>query len=123
MSGPNKPTRQDYIKSIVYLSLYVIVIGGGAWLLLPNQWVLWAAIVLIGMLLLVGWHKKETAYRCPNCEHVYQISFLTDLTAPHGDRSGWRLAAAALPQLRQASENPGIEKNQPPRLIPFQENR
>jgi uncharacterized C2H2 Zn-finger protein len=45
------------------------------------------------MALLVYRHKSKTIYACPNCEHVFELSFLTDLTAPHGlDRDGaWLL--------------------------------
>lgn len=88
-----KPKKSDYIRSAVYIGIYLLVISVSAFWLLPDLWIVWGAVVLIGMLLLVGWHQKSTAYRCPNCAHVYQISFLTDLLAPHGiDRQGaWLL--------------------------------
>jgi uncharacterized C2H2 Zn-finger protein len=45
------------------------------------------------MALLVNWHDSKTVYSCPNCEQVFEISFLTDLSALHGlDRDGaWLL--------------------------------
>ena len=80
------PDRRDVLRSVAYIFVYVIVIGAGAFLLLPRFWYIWIALVVVG-------HKEQTAYRCPNCEHIYEISFLTDLTAPHGvNRDGaWLL--------------------------------
>lgn len=88
-----RPDRRDVIRSIVYISLYCLVIGLGAWRLLPGFWYLWLALVVVGLALLVNWHKEKTAYRCPVCGIVYTISFLTDLAAPHGfNRDGaWLL--------------------------------
>jgi hypothetical protein len=88
-----KPTRSDYTRSIVYILIFIFVITGGAYLFLPKYWYFWVLLVVGGLVLLVYWHKEKTVYSCPNCEHVYEISFLTDLLAPHGiDRDGaWLL--------------------------------
>ena len=88
-----QPTRRDFLRSIAYILIYLTVISVSAFFLLVEYWYVWAAIVLAGMALLVNWHKSRTAYACSNCEHVYTISFLTDLAAPHGlDRDGaWLL--------------------------------
>jgi len=96
-----QPTRQDAFRSIVYILIYVVIISGSAFLLLVEYWYVWAVIVLAGMALLVNWHKSRTVYSCPNCEHVFTISFLTDLVAPHGlDRDGaWLLLCC--PSCRQ----------------------
>jgi hypothetical protein len=87
------PERRDVIRSVAFILVYVIVIGAGALLLLPKFWYIWIVLVILGMLILVNWHREQTAYCCPNCEHIYEISFLTDLTAPHGiNRDGaWLL--------------------------------
>jgi len=94
---PN-PQRLDQINPLyLHISIYLIVIGAvagaGAFFLLPDYWYLWLVLLLVGMILLVNWHKGETAYCCPNCGHEYTISFLVDLVAPHGvDREGaWLL--------------------------------
>jgi hypothetical protein len=84
MTQITKPDKRDIIRSIFYLTLYVIVIACTAFVLLPDLWVIWFALVLAGMLMLVNWHKQKTVYCCPNCDHIYEISFLTDLLAPHG---------------------------------------
>ena len=93
MAQFSDPERQDYIRSAVYLLIYVIVIGGGAFLLLPRFWYVWAVLVVAGLVLLVHWHKGQTIYQCPNCNHLYEISFLTDLLAPQGvhRNGGWLL--------------------------------
>lgn len=84
MSKYTRPQRKDYVRSILYILLYAAVIGAGAFLLLPRAWYLWLGLVLAGLALLVHWHRLSTVYRCPSCGHGYTISFLTDLTAPHG---------------------------------------
>lgn len=88
-----EPERGDYARSALYIVVYLAVIGGGAFLLLPRWWYLWALMVLGGLVLLVGWHRGMTAYQCPNCGHVYEISFWKDLAAPHGvdTHGGWLL--------------------------------
>jgi uncharacterized C2H2 Zn-finger protein len=89
MAQVTDPDRGDMIRSIIYILIYVIVIGVSAFYLLLQYWYVWFALVLVGMLLLVNWHKQKTAYRCPKCEHIYEVSFLADLVAPHGiDRDG-----------------------------------
>ena len=104
------PDRRDVIRSATYILVYVIVIGVGAVLLLPRFWYLWIALVVVGMLILVNWHKEKTAYRCPNCEYTYEISFLTDLTAPHGfNRDGaWLLLRC--PNCRQRRKTKVLKK-------------
>ena len=79
-----KPEKGDYFRSVVYILIYVVLIGGGAFLLLPDYWYLWAILVIGGMVLLVNWHRGETLYQCPNCNHTYEISFWVDLISPHG---------------------------------------
>jgi predicted RNA-binding Zn-ribbon protein involved in translation (DUF1610 family) len=110
MDKVTNPDRRDVIRSIVYLLTYIIVISVGAFLLLPDLWYLWLALVLAGMVILVNWHKQKTAYRCPNCEHIYEISFLTDLAAPHGFNSegGWLLLRC--PNCRKRSKTRTLKK-------------
>lgn len=83
------PEKGDYLRSVVYILIYVIVIGGGAFLLLPDLWYLWALLVLAGLVILVSWHRGATAYTCPHCGHTFELSFWADLLAPHGiDKHG-----------------------------------
>ena len=110
MAQFSDPDRRDYTKSIVYIAVYVLVIGGGAYLLLPRFWYLWLLLVIAGLVLLVNWHKEQTVYQCPNCPHVYEISFLTDLIAPHGvGRDGaWLLLRC--PNCRQRRKTKVLKK-------------
>lgn len=93
MKNYTNPDRKDYLQSIAYLLVYVAIISVSAYFLLLEYWYIWGVILIVGLVLLVSWHKGKTVYSCPNCEHVYEISFLTDLLAPHGiDREGaWLL--------------------------------
>lgn len=110
MNQVTDPDRRDIIRSVVYISIYVIVIGVGAFLLLPKLWYIWLIVVVVGMVILVNWHKQKTAYRCPNCEHLYEISFLTDLFAPHGvnREGGWLLLRC--PNCRQWRKTKVLKK-------------
>jgi len=49
-------------------------------------------MVVIGLLLLVGWHARTFAYRCRNCGSEFAIRILTDLVSPHGPGrgGGWK---------------------------------
>ena len=58
-----------------------------AWILIPGAWpigfAVWLAVFLAGALfLLVKWHAKSTAYRCPACRYEFEISVLTDFASP-----------------------------------------
>jgi ribosomal protein S27E len=91
MLKSTRPRKGDYLQSVVYITIYLVLIGGGAFLLLPQWWLWWGLLVVVGIVLLVGWHRAMTVYQCPNCEHVYEISFWTDLISPHGvdKKGGW----------------------------------
>ncbi len=112
MGQVSDPDRWDVIKSVAHILIYAIVIGASAFLLLPKFWYIWIGVVVVGMLILVNWHKEQTAYRCPNCEHIYEISFITDLTAPHGvDRDGgWLLLRC--PNCRQRKKTKVLKRGE-----------
>ena len=97
-------------RSILYISIYVTLISAGAFYLLPEYWYLWMVLVVAGMLILVNWHQQKTAYRCPKCDHLYEISFLADLTAPHGiDKEGPWLYIKC-PSCKQRSKTKVLKK-------------
>ncbi len=79
-----KPRRSDWKKSLLLIGIYVVAISITAFILLVMYWYVWLAIVTGGLLMLVLWHKKATAYHCPRCGNEFEISFLTDLFSPHG---------------------------------------
>jgi hypothetical protein len=84
--------RSDWTKSLLFIGIYVSAISITAFILLVTYWYVWIALVAGGMLLLVLWHKKSTAYHCPKCGNEFEISFLTDFFSPHGvtkDGGGW----------------------------------
>ena len=112
MAQYSDPGKQDYIRSAVYILIYVIVISIGAFLLLPELWYVWAALVVGGVVFLVNWHKGQTVYQCPNCGHLYEISFLKDLAAPHGiNRDGtWLLLRC--PNCKQRNKTRGLKKEE-----------
>jgi uncharacterized C2H2 Zn-finger protein len=92
MSTYSKPKRSDWTKSLLFISIYVAAISITAFLLLLSYWYVWLALVVGGISLLVLWHKKSTAFRCPKCGNEFEISFLTDFFSPHGvtkEGDGW----------------------------------
>lgn len=87
-----KPKSSDWTKSLLYIGIYVTTISVTAFILLVAYWYVWLAIVAGGLFMLVLWHKKSTAYRCPKCGNAFEISFLADFFSPHGvsrDGGGW----------------------------------
>ena len=98
-----KPTLADWRRTAIYMSVYIVAIGGGAFLLLPRGiWgaLVWAVVVVCGLFVLVRWHAKSTAYRCAKCSYEFEISLLTDLISPHGTgNGGWKYLKC--PQCRQ----------------------
>ena len=86
-----KPTRADWRKTAIYPALYITAISAGAFLLMPRSALgalAWAILVILGAFLLIRWHAKNTAYRCRNCGHEFEISIFTDAISPHGPRGG-----------------------------------
>jgi hypothetical protein len=91
-SSQNKyqiPTRKDWVVGIILLVSYVLVIGVGAFLLIPRYWYLWLLLVFGGMFLMVLHQTKHYACRCRKCGCEFEISFFANLIAPHGvDKEG-----------------------------------
>ncbi len=110
MTRHRKATRADWRVTAVYLALFVALLILGAILLLPTYYYLWLLLLVAGLLLLVRWHARGFAYRCPGCGHEFEISAWTDLTSPHGaDREGgWKLLTC--PRCRQRSRARGVKK-------------
>jgi len=81
-------TKADQWKVVFYLVLMILFNVLTAVLLFPvaRLWGFLAWLVLCfgtSLCLLVRWHAKVTAYRCPHCDRAYEISFFTDFISPH----------------------------------------
>jgi len=89
-----EPTDADRKEAAAYVTPYIAVLAAGALLLMPGGVpgaVVWVAIVVGGALLLIRWHARNTAYRCRDCHHEFEISVLTDATSLHGTGGGgWK---------------------------------
>ena len=86
-----KPDRADRVRTAVYVAVYTAAIGVGAFLLMPGGSAgafAWSVIVVGGAFLLIRWHARNTAYRCRNCGHEFEISILTDAMSLHGSGGG-----------------------------------
>ena len=81
-------TKSDWWRVGAYTLLAVAIIAITALILIPVAWpvglVVWLALFVSGdLFLLVRWHANSTAYRCPACEHEFELSVFTDLVSPH----------------------------------------
>ena len=79
-----KPRRKDWLTTLVFIAIYVTVIGFSSFYLLLSYWYVWVALVIGGLLILVAWHAKTTAYLCPRCGYEFEISVFTDFLSLHG---------------------------------------
>lgn len=81
-----KVTGRDWWRVGGYLLVVGVVVVGSAVILVPWAWpiglVVWLAVFASGSLfLLVRWHARHTAYRCPACGREFEISVLTDFAS------------------------------------------
>jgi DNA-directed RNA polymerase subunit RPC12/RpoP len=92
MSTYRKLKRSDYYKSLIFIGVYVSVISITSFYLLVLYWYVWIALLAGGLLILMLWQTKVTAYHCPKCSNEFEISMLTDFFSPHGvtkNGGGW----------------------------------
>lgn len=83
------PDRRDWITGIASLVIFVVVITLGSLLLFTDFWYLWPILVVGGVVILVLRQTRNYACRCRDCGYEFEITFLTNLLAPHGvDREG-----------------------------------
>ena len=85
-------TREDWVRTTAYVAVFVAAITIATIFLLPAYWYIWITLAAAGLFLLVQWHAKNFAYRCPRCGHEFEISTFTDLTSPHwpSKSGGWK---------------------------------
>ncbi len=84
MQGYRETTGRDWAVTGLRVVVFVAVVAAGAYFLLPTYWYVWAALVLGGLLLLVSWHARAFAYRCPECASEFEVSALVDFVSPQG---------------------------------------
>lgn len=92
MSSYRKSRRKDWLKSLIYIAVYLTVLGFTSIYLLLSYWYVWMALAACGLMILVSWHAKATVYLCPRCGYEFEISILTDFFSPHGvdTNGGWK---------------------------------
>lgn len=76
--------RRDWIVTIFLITLSILAIAFGSFLLFSAIWYLWPIFVTIIILILVRWHSKTYGYRCTKCGEEFGLSFLTELVSAHG---------------------------------------
>lgn len=102
-----KPNKADRVRTAIYVAVYAAAIGVRASILISGGTggvPAWAILVLLGAFLLIRWHAQNTAYRCSDCGHEFEISTLTDAVSPPqaGRR---RLEIPQMSALRQANQD------------------
>jgi hypothetical protein len=80
----HQPSSADWLATVLRVLIYVGLIALATAMLFTDIWVVWLALVCLGLLLLVNWHAHRFAYGCTRCGNVFTISALTDLLTPQG---------------------------------------
>ncbi len=90
--GPSQKPKMDWIRTIIYIVVYVSILILGAIVLLPAYWYVWLFLLVVGLSSLVMWHTGTYAYRCPKFDHKFGISALVNFISPHviGKSGGWK---------------------------------
>jgi DNA-directed RNA polymerase subunit RPC12/RpoP len=80
------------LKSLIYIAIYLTILGVTGIFLLLSYWYVWIALAACGLIVLVSWHAKATAYICPRCGYEFKISRLTDFFSPNevDKNGGWK---------------------------------
>ena len=74
------------LRLVVFLTVTII----GAIILLPLEApigpLIWAGLVIVGLVYLVHWHTESFDYRCsnPDCQQMFQIPWWLNLISPQG---------------------------------------
>lgn len=94
MKNYRDPTKRDYLIGIGLLLAYLIILALSGYFLIPKYWVWWSAIFIMSTIFLIINQNRNTACRCRDCGHEFEVSFLVNLTSPHGvDQEGsWQSA-------------------------------
>lgn len=93
-------TKADWYRTIGILLIFFTLIAASSFLLLPDHWYIWLSIVALATFLIIAWHTRNFAYRCPNCATTFEISISTNflgpnnfdkkyLKCPHCGKRGW----------------------------------
>ena len=85
------PTWRDWVSGITLIVIFLVLIGVGGFLLIPDYWYVWLLLVVASTLLLTLNQTRNYGYRCRDCGHEFSINYLTNLTSPHGidKRGSW----------------------------------
>jgi len=84
LSSYRRPKRKDWEKTLVFIAVYLGFLAVTSVYLLLSYWYVWTALAVGGLVILVLWHAKATAYLCPTCGYEFEISVFTDFFSPHG---------------------------------------
>jgi transcription elongation factor Elf1 len=92
MSGYRESKKRDWYTSLALIAIYFTIIAVTAVFLLISYWYIWVGLAAVGGVLLVFWHAKSTAYYCPRCGFMFEISVLADFLSPHGvsKKGAWK---------------------------------
>jgi DNA-directed RNA polymerase subunit RPC12/RpoP len=82
-SSYREATSSDWRRTILLLLSYSASIIIVSFLLLPDNWYLWALIITLGTFLIISWHTKTFAYKCRNCSEIFEISVMTNFLGPN----------------------------------------
>lgn len=80
-------TKRDWKKVTLYILLIIIFVTAGSVLLVLGYWYVGTVLMVIGAVVPIYLSIKEEkgeVYKCPKCQHEFEISALRSLITPHG---------------------------------------
>jgi DNA-directed RNA polymerase subunit RPC12/RpoP len=75
--------KKDWFQTALLLFIFITVSSVSAIFLLPGYWYFWLLTILALLILLLEWHARNFAYRCPRCGKIFEISALEGLLGPN----------------------------------------
>jgi len=74
--------RSDW-RGIWVILLFILMITLSSVFMLPKYWHLWMMMTIGSIYLILTWHTKNFAYRCPNCNEIFEILFTDNFLGPN----------------------------------------
>lgn len=116
MSNYRIPRRKDWLTVLIYIVIYLMVIGFTSFYLLLSYWYVWVALVMGGLLLLVSTRKGYYVPLLKMWSHIRNISIHRFLQ-PAWRNQGGGLEVFELSKLFNPIKNEGIHQNNREELI------
>lgn len=106
-------STRDKVKETVFVVIYILLIVILSLYLVPGLWWLWVLFIAAGLFVLMNWHSRAVAYRCPKCGKVHRIPWYVNLVTPRG-RSPHPWKYLKCPGCHVWSRHAAVDEDEPP---------